>query len=48
MMKVFGSSDFDTYPIEKELRKSRKHDAELTHLLINKLSKGQQKRGNYA
>jgi hypothetical protein len=48
MMKIFGSSDFDTYPIEKELRKSRKHDAELTHLLINKLSKGQQKRGNYA
>lgn len=48
MMKVFGSSDFDTYPIEKELRKSRKNDTELTHLLIKQISKGSQKRGGYA
>jgi len=48
MMKVFGSSDFDTYPIEKELRKNRKNDTELTHLLIKQISKGSQKRGGYA
>lgn len=44
---VFGSNDFDTYPIEKELRKTRKHDAELTHLLIKNLRHGQRKRGGY-
>lgn len=44
---VFGSNDFDTYPIEKELRKNRKHDTELTHLLIKNLKQGSRKRGGY-
>lgn len=42
---VFGSNDFDTYPIEKILKKGMKQERDLTHLLIKKLSGTKQKRG---
>lgn len=45
MMKVFGSADFDTYPIEKELRKSRKNDTQIAQMLIKQLGRTKQKRG---
>jgi len=45
LINVLGSSDFDTYPIEKELRKSRKNDTQIAQMIVKSLGKTKQKRG---
>jgi hypothetical protein len=45
MLKVFGSADFDTYPIEKLLKKGIQNDRQMAEYLVRNLKGSQRKRG---
>lgn len=45
MMKIFGSTDFDTYPIEKLLKKSMQNDRQIGQQLVRELRGSTRKRG---
>lgn len=45
MLKVFGSADFDTYPIEKLLKKGIQNDRQMAEYLVRNLKSSQRKRG---
>lgn len=44
---VFGSNDFDTYPIEKLLKKSIQNDKQVAQYLVKELKGQTRKRGGY-